>query len=91
MSNKLIVTHMSPDLDAISSSWLIKRYLPEWESADHDFVPAGQTLNGMQPDSDPNVIHVDTGLGRFDHHQLSEKSSATKRVFDYLTESGYGR
>lgn len=86
---KLIVTHISPDLDAIASSWLVKRYMPGWESADHDFVPAGQTLNGLKPDADPNIIHVDTGLGKFDHHQLSEKSSATKRVFDYLAEEGH--
>lgn len=86
---KLIVAHISPDLDAIGSAWLVKRYMPDWQEAEFDFVPAGQTLNGMKPDADPNIIHVDTGLGRFDHHQLSEKSSATKRVFDYLAEEGY--
>lgn len=86
---KTIVTHISPDQDAIGSSWLIKRYLPEWESAEHAFVPAGQTLDGKDPDADPNIIHVDTGLGKFDHHQLTERTSATKRVFDYLAEEGY--
>src|SRR3990167_4986033 len=89
MSNKILVTHISPDLDAIASSWLIKRYLPEWESAEHEFVPAGSTLKNKDPDANKNVIHVDTGLGKFDHHQLKERSSATKRVFDYLAEEGY--
>lgn len=89
MSNKLIVTHISPDLDAIGSTWLIKRYFPEWESADHAFVPAGQTYENKDPDADPNIIHVDTGLGRFDHHQLTERTSATKRVFDFLAEEGH--
>jgi hypothetical protein len=88
MSEKTIVTHISPDLDAIGSSWLIKRYMPEWESAEHAFVPAGQTLDNKDPDADPNIIHVDTGLGKFDHHQLKERTSATKRVFDYLAEEG---
>lgn len=88
-TTKTIVTHISPDLDAIGSTWLIKRYLPEWDIADHAFVPAGQTLDGKDPDADPNIIHVDTGLGRFDHHQLTERTSATKRVFDYLAEEGY--
>ncbi len=90
MSNetKTIVTHISPDLDAIGSSWLIKRYMPDWDSADHAFVPAGQTLDGKDPDADPLIIHVDTGLGKFDHHQLKERTSATKRVFDYLAEEG---
>ena len=86
---KTIVTHMSPDLDAIASSWLIKRYLPNWESAEHAYVPAGESLNGMKPDADPNIIHVDTGLGKFDHHQFSKRLSATKRVFDYLAQEGY--
>jgi len=89
MSNNTIVTHISPDLDAIAASWLIKRYLPDWESADHAFVPAGETLDKKPVDDDLNIIHVDTGLGRFDHHQLKLRSSATKRVFDYLAEEGY--
>ncbi len=86
---KTIVTHISPDLDAIASSWLLKRYLPEWDNAEHAFVPAGETYEGKAPDVDPEILHVDTGMGRFDHHQLSERSSATKRVFDYLSEEGY--
>lgn len=86
---KTIVTHISPDLDAIASSWLLKRYLPEWDSAEHAFVPAGETYEGKAPDVDLEILHVDTGMGRFDHHQLSERSSATKRVFDYLSEEGY--
>src|SRR5690606_17892776 len=87
--NKTIVTHISPDLDAITSSWLIKRYLTDWDTADHAFVPAGETFGNKDPDANPNVIHVDTGLGKFDHHQLTERTSATKRVFDYLAEEGH--
>ena len=86
---KTIVTHISPDLDAIGSTWLIKRYLPEWDVAEHAFVPAGETYENKPPDDNPDIIHVDTGMGRFDHHQLSERTSATKRVFDYLSEEGY--
>jgi len=84
---KTVVTHISPDLDAIASSWLIKRYLPGWESAEHAFVPAGSTYEGRGPDADDDIIHVDTGLGKFDHHQFKERSSATKKVYDYLSES----
>lgn len=86
---KTIVAHISPDLDAITSAWLITRYLPEWDTAEYAFVPAGETYQGKPPDADPDIIHVDTGMGRFDHHQLSERTSATKRVFDYLAEEGY--
>ena len=88
---KTIVAHISPDLDAITSAWLITRYLPEWDTAEYAFVPAGETYQGKPPDTNPDIIHVDTGMGRFDHHQLSERTSATKRVFDYLAEEGYVR
>ncbi len=36
------------------------------------FVPAGMTLDKRPVDSDPHVIHVDTGGGRFDHHHTND-------------------
>lgn len=86
---KTIVTHLSPDLDAIASTWLVKRFLPGWAEADIQFVPAGQTLNKMQPDDDRDIIHVDTGMGKFDHHQTSERTCATKIVYEYLLKEGH--
>src|SRR3989338_2555033 len=87
---KTIVPHVSVDLDAVTSSWLVVRYMPGWTEAGFNFVPAGTTLNGADPDEDLNIIHVDTGLGKFDHHQFADnKLSATKRVFDYLQEKSY--
>jgi hypothetical protein len=44
MLMKLIVTHTSPDWDAIGSVWVIKKYLPGWHEASVVFVPAGQRL-----------------------------------------------
>ena len=81
---KTIVTHLSPDLDAIASVWLIKKYLPDWNGAQIKFVPSGTTLDDQLPDSDKNIIHVDTGLGKFDHHQTNDYTSATKLVYKYL-------
>lgn len=81
---KTIVTHIGPDLDAITSVWLIKTFLPNWEEAVIGFVPAGTTLNGMPPDSDPSIIHVDTGFGRFDHHQTNEKICAAMLVYEEI-------
>lgn len=84
---KTIVAHISTDLDAVASAWLVFRFLPGWKDASFKFVPAGKTLNDRLPDEDPDIIHVDTGLGRFDHHQIaSDKLSATKRVFDHLVK-----
>ena len=84
---KTIVTHLSPDLDAIASVWLIKKFLPGWSDAQIKFVPSGTTLDNLLPDSDKNIIHVDTGLGKFDHHQTNEYLSATKLVYKYLIKT----
>lgn len=81
---KKIVTHQGPDLDAVTSVWLIKRFMSGWEKTGVCFVPAGETWEGQPVDSDPNVLHVDTGLGKFDHHQLDEDTCAAKKIFDFL-------
>ena len=47
---------------------------PGWDKAEVKFVPAGKTLNSNPPDVDPEIIHVDTGLGKFDHHTTGDKS-----------------
>ena len=81
---KIIVTHYSPDLDAITSVWLIKKYLPGWKEAVVKFVSAGKTLNNELVDSKKNIIHVDTGLGKFDHHQTNDNTCAAMLVFNFL-------
>jgi len=87
---KTIVTHISVDLDAVSSAWLVKRNMPGWEDAQLEFVSAGETLNGKKPDENEEIIHVDTGLGKFDHHQIKDFNlSAAKIVFNYLDKREY--
>ncbi len=88
MPMKTLVTHRSPDLDALTSMWLIMRNHHGWENPTLEFVLAGKTLNDMAPDESKDVIHVDTGLGMFDHHQLEERTSASRRVLDFLKEKG---
>lgn len=80
---KIIVTHTSPDLDAITSVWLLQKFLPGWDDAEVRFVPAGERL-GSTPGKDVvdaiekigenEVIQVDTGLGPLDHHQTQDDS-----------------
>lgn len=85
-----IVTHTNPDQDAICSVWLIKRFFPGWADATIQFVPSGKTLNNQSPDSDPLIIHVDTGLGKFDHHATGDRSiCAAKLVLDNIKNKGY--
>ena len=86
---KTIVTHIFPDLDAITSAWLITRYLPEWEGAEIVFVPQQQNWNNIVPDSNPDVLYCDTGYGKFDHHHIKERTCASRRIFDYLLMMEY--
>lgn len=88
---KTIVTHASPDLDAITSSWLIHRFLPGWKNAHFEFVSAGSTFEDKDPDENTNIIHVDTGFGQFDHHQTKDEICASTLVFDHLKKKGYLR
>ncbi|MBI3385768.1 hypothetical protein HY031_01640 [Candidatus Gottesmanbacteria bacterium] len=78
---KTVVTHIGPDLDAITSIWLAKTFLPDWEEASLAFVPAGKTLENKDPDTDPNILHVDTGFGKFDHHQTDADTCASLLVY----------
>lgn len=84
IKKRTIVTHYHPDLDAAGAAWLIKRFWPGWQNAKVISVPAGGTLGNIPPDADPNICHVDTGLGQFDHHQGPNHTSATKLVFEEL-------
>lgn len=54
---KIIVTHMSPDWDAITSAWLIKKYLAAWQHAEVKFVPAGQRLGEREKGKGDSKLH----------------------------------
>ena len=81
---------MNPDLDAIASVWLLKRFGSRgWQEAEVKFVPAGKTYKDKKADSDPDVLHVDVGLGKLDHHQTGDENlCGAVLVFDYLAEHG---
>lgn len=90
---KTIVTHNSVDLDAVTSVWLIKRFLPGWQDATYAFVPAGEKMNGQYTRKggeiehifENEVIHVDTGMGALDHHQTDDKNvSAASLTLEYV-------
>lgn len=92
---KIIVTHASPDVDAITSVWLIRRFLSGWEEAEVRFVPAGERIRNYESGireviehiGEDEVIHVDTGLGPLDHHETSDDTvSAASRTFDFVKD-----
>lgn len=82
----MIVTHTAPDLDAIASVWLLRRY------GGQALVPVAFVNTGAP---DPAVLAqasavVDTGReydparNRFDHHQDAALSSAAMLVWTHL-------
>lgn len=80
-----IITHINPDLDAVVSVWLIKRFLPGWEEAEIDFVTAdSSTEQNSGADADPDILYVDVGRGKLDHHQTGDYLSATKLCWNYV-------
>ena len=90
---KLLVTHKNPDLDAITSIWLFRRFDEQRVSqAEYAFVPPGQSIDqsilNEKNIADAEVIHTDTGNGEFDHHQPDndKRDSAALRVYTYLID-----
>lgn len=89
---KLIVTHRAPDVDAITAVWILKRFDPQnYTDAKVAFVDAGSTISEETAHQFgvnlSDVIHVDTGLGEFDHHQKDRgmlRISAASLVFDLV-------
>lgn len=79
---KLVVTHMNPDLDAVTAVWLVRKYFPGFSDSQIKFMPAGEALKEEAVDSNLNTVHVDTGGGIFDHHQTNEMTCAAKLVWE---------
>lgn len=93
-TRKLLVTHHAPDLDAIGAVWMLKRFdAQHYNTAKLAFVNPGASLSiaevasfGVEPHE---VMHVDTGLGEFDHHQPDRGQqyiSATSLTYDHVCE-----
>lgn len=90
---KLLVTHMNPDMDAIGACWLLRRFDEKrFEGVQLYFVSSGERVSSevlrAKNVEESEVVHVDTGMGRFDHHQPghTRKDSATLLVYEYLCD-----
>lgn len=81
---KTIVTHYSPDFDSIPAIWILKKFHPEFSDAKVVFLPAGETLDGRPAGEDPDVIHIDSGGGPFDHHETNEYTCAARLVWEWI-------
>lgn len=69
----MIVTHVSPDLDCIVATWLLKRFCG-MEDAEIKFMKFEESV----PPEYKGAIFVDIGKGEYDHHHRKDfVSSAT--------------
>lgn len=85
---KTIVTHLNPDLDALCSVWLLKRFLPDWAEAKVKFIPAGIVkIDSLKTEEGDEVLVVDTGFGELDHHQSDERTCGGKLVWEYIQKT----
>jgi hypothetical protein len=96
---RIIVGHLAPDLDCLTAIWMFMRFGGA-DEAELAFVAAGATLHDHAVDTDPAIVHVDTGGGRFDHHHtadatlsaaelvrrdLAPRNEALQRLVDQVT------
>lgn len=91
---KLIVTHHSPDLDAIGAVWILTKFDAQtYADAKFAFVNPGERISQQQAEqlgsSLHQATHVDTGLGKFDHHQpdrAHQNTCAAKLVYEHVCQ-----
>jgi len=70
-----IVLYSGADFDALFAAWLFVRNVSFAKYAKFDFVKIGETWKNQPVDSDPAIVHIDTGGGKFDHHGGKAKSA----------------
>lgn len=85
----MILTHVSPDLDAVASSWLLLRYRPELGpvsfTAERD--PNAEIFQTADAVTDTGTCYDPARL-RFDHHGDASLPSATLLVYSWLEAQG---
>ena len=71
-----IVLYSGADFDALFATWLFMRNISFAKYAKIEFVKIGETWKNQKVDSDPSIVHIDTGSGRFDHHRGKAKTAS---------------
>jgi len=83
-----VFMHWHPDTDAWLCFWLLTNHQPEGSEVKLGFVKAGTRLPEDDPDWEQfEVIHVDTGGGKFDQHGKELKHSSSFELV--ANELGY--
>jgi len=84
--NKLvIVTHVNPDLDSCLAIWLIKRFVFPNKEIIIKFVSMNEKIPPSEVKNGYEVIYVDTGHGKYNHHNTSKYVCAASLVMKDFT------
>lgn len=87
---KTIVTHQLPHFDEVCAVWLFKRLAPDFSDAKVVFLAnIEKPYNGISSDSDPDVVYVGIGRGRFDEHKGQRTECSATLVWKWIKEMGY--
>ncbi|MBI2600378.1 hypothetical protein HYW42_00325 [Candidatus Daviesbacteria bacterium] len=81
---KTLVTHINPHLDDITAIWLFKKFHPDFQDTDIEFISASR--EAALKEESAERIFVGTGGGKFDEHKGDLEDSATSLVWKYLKE-----
>mgnify|MGYP001605664915 CR=1 FL=1 len=81
---RVIVTHTSPDMDAITSVWLIKKFLMGWEDAIVKFVPAGERLQARNQAEPYAKLRRSQRGSAYDSALFSDKVRGDREVIEVI-------
>jgi len=68
----VLVTHLNPDLDACMAMWLMTRYVFAEREHRFRFIPVGSERKAINATGREQIVYVDTGGGKYDHHDTSD-------------------
>lgn len=83
---KTLITHINPHLDDILAIWLFRKYNPEFNGANLEFISASKDA---AKDESIDKIYVGTGGGQFDEHKEGLDTCSGSLVFDFLSQKGF--
>ena len=88
----MVVTHHNPDTDAIACIWFVDRFLSaDGKETKIRYVRAGERLP-ISEGTGFNVIHADTGFGKFDQHEKNLQGASSFQLlvehFGYADDPG---
>lgn len=78
------MTHINPHLDDILGIWLFRKFQPEFNDANLEFISATRESQETE-----DKVYIGTGGGRFDEHKEGLHTCAGSLVYEYLNRVKY--